>query len=136
MAKRRRVRTAKPEKRVATTGLHRGEPAEPRPPEQVDQKRLGLIIGGVTSQRVASEHTPPSVSRPCLEIAPGGNLDTLAPKLCPVSCSDRSHHHGIVTGIRTKAVVDMDRGDVKTGSNGQDQQRQRVCTARDGAHDR
>ena len=59
------------------SGRMPAQPVEPRAPEQRQQHRLGLVVGGVAEQRVRREHGVAGRPGPGLEVAPGVDLDAL-----------------------------------------------------------
>ena len=113
------------------SGVHAGEAVEPGAPQQVEQHRLGLVVGGVPGQ-----HRPGGrrSGRPGAGLEVGAGLHRArTPRNAPPAVGRDPHHLGLAGGPRAQPMVDMHGRGPATGLDGQNQQRQRVGPTRHGA---
>ena len=62
------------EQRPGRAGRHRRQPVEPGPAEQVDEQRLGPVVGGVPGQRTGGQRATAGSAGPCLQVGARGDV--------------------------------------------------------------
>ena len=97
--------------------------------QQCQQERLGLVISGVTGQRVMPECCSTSSSGSCFEIRTIRDIDSDRPEWhVEVRCHGASDV-GVGIGRCPQPVVDVDGGDLASGLDGQGDHGRRVGAA-------
>ncbi len=119
--------------RVAVTGLDSGQADNAGPPKQVDEQRLGLVVGGVPGHRLRADRSKASHAGPLFEVGARLDLDPLLPERGAESFGRGGNHRAVIGRGWAKPVVDVDHGDSETGGGGQHQEGQRVRPAGDRA---
>ncbi|MFT7475523.1 MAG: hypothetical protein ACI81L_002462 [Verrucomicrobiales bacterium] len=92
--------------------LHCTETDHPGTSNQVDQDRLGLVVGAMTSGRVGSESDIPCRAHPRFEIRAGRHVDRDGFKTCPYFCSSSGHVCGFGFPARSLPMIDVHGRDV------------------------
>ena len=123
---------AQPAQRAAA-GRHAREPVEAGAAEQVEQHRLGLVVGRVPGEHVGRQGAVAGRPGPGLDVGPGRHRDALGPERGAVLGRGAPHDLGLGRRPGPQPVVDVDRGDPAAGPHRQHEQRQRVGPAGHGA---
>ncbi len=114
------------ENRVAGARAHRGKPVGGGPPEQVDEDRLGLIVGRVAGSGAFRQGTEPSRTRPRLEVGPGADVDSVNDDLdAERRRRPRSRPLTSSAGVLSQAVVDVMGDHVAAGGDREHEQGER-----------
>ena len=135
LAQRPGLAPAQAEQRVAV-GPHAGQPVEPGAPQEVEQHRLGLVVG-----RVAGEHVGRRARR---SGPPGRGPRGSGPGATSTRSARKRHRSGRRRPARPRPrpragpqpVVDVDGRHPAAGGDGQHEEGERVGAAGDGAGDR
>ena len=123
---------AAPERQQGPPGArpHAGQAVESRSPQEVEEDRLGLIVGGVPGQDIGGQDPVTGRPRPCLEVRPGGDVHSLGPEAGADAPGGAGHHIGLGRRPGPQPMVDVDGGDAAAGLDGEDEEGQRIGAAR------
>jgi hypothetical protein len=124
------------EDRVPGAGAQRPQAGGPRPPQQVEQDRLGPVVERVAGAGVGPEDGPPGGPGPGLQVRPVLHGDPRGPEPRPAALGRGGHDGGLGGGSRPEPVVDVHRRHLAPRRARQGQQRQRVGPARHPGGDR
>ena len=127
--------SAEPEDRLAVARPHSGQAGCSAAPEQSEQRCFGLIVGGVSRQRVGSEHPAAGGSGPGLQVRSVGEFDALAAERRAEPTGDHSGPLGIVDGRRAQTVIDVNGVHTATRRHGEGDHRCRIRAAGQRADD-
>ena len=87
------------ENRVAGARAHRGKPVGGGPTEQVDEDRLGLVVGGVTGSGAYRQGTKPRSTRPRLQIGSRADVHSVNHDLDSERLGDLVHNLDVLAGV-------------------------------------
>jgi hypothetical protein len=114
--------------RVARAGTHRREAVGGGAPEQVQKNGLGLVVGGVSGGGSRRQDPDSGGARSRLEVRAGTYRDAVNHHLNIEGASEVVDDNDVGLGPLAQAVVDMVRDDNAVAHDGENQQRERVCT--------
>jgi len=120
---------------MATAELHRRQSGCAAPAKQSEEYRLRLVICGMPGHRVGSEQVVASGACPRLEIRTILELGEYAAERHTEAIGGPLCGCGLVVGVVTNAVMDVDRGDIEACGAGKRDQCTRVRPSGEGAGD-
>ena len=132
VAQRPRLAPTEAEERVPF-GVHGRETVESRAPHEVEQDGLGLVVGGVPSERVGRENRVARLARPRFEVRARAHRRAGRDERGTEAGRGRSYDAGLAVGPRPQAVVDVHRGHLATRLTREHEEGEGVGAARDGA---
>ena len=136
VAHRSRLEASEREDRVAPSGSDRSEAGGTRAAQQRQEQGFGLVVGGVTGQGVGADRRPAGGAGARFEVGAVVDVDRDRVELDAEGCGGGPGDVGIDVCRCSKAVVDVDRGDVAAGGDGQRNERRRVGATGESTGDR
>jgi hypothetical protein len=115
--------------RVAPSGSDRSEAGSTRAAQERQEQGLGLVVGGVSGQGVGADRRPAGGACACLEVGTVLDVDLDRAEFDVEGRCGGPGDVGVVVRRPSKAVVDVDCGDVTAGGDGQRDERCRVGAA-------
>ena len=120
---------AEGEQRLRRTRRHRRETVEARAAQEVEQHRLGLVVGGVAGEDAAGEGVVAGAAQAGLQVRPGCDVDAMEHEVDAEGGGGRPRDLGVGSRVGADAVIDVVGGDGATGRDGEHDQGRRVGAA-------
>ena len=123
------------QQRAARTGSHRRQSAG-RAAQQVQEHRLGLVVGGVSGEHVGGQRAVAGGASASLEVRAIAHVEANGAQWDPQRLAGEGGHLGVGRRLGAEPVIDVHRGDGAAGGDRQSDQRGRVGTTAECARDR
>ncbi len=120
----------------SSVASHGGQAVGAGAAQEVEEHRLGLIVGGVPGEHIRGKRLVACGPSPSLEVGAGWHLHPDRMESGSPLRGDVGHHHAVLGRAGPQAVVDVDRADLTAGFHGQHEQCEGVSATRHRAGDR
>ncbi len=129
LAQRHRLVPAEGEQWLRRARRHGRETVEPRTAQEVEQHRLGLVVGGVAGEDAAGKGVVAGAAQAGLQVRSGRDLDAMQHEVDAEGGGCRPRDLGVGARVGANAVIDVVGADGATGRDGEHDQCRRVGTA-------